>query len=118
MKNILKAWLKKNELTPDKKDFTAVVSSMGSINQAGLIEAIREEGAELSAETLNDVITRYNRHAAQYAVSGWNVDTGLVYLRPVIIGVFYDKTCKSGGQQYIHIRHAGSGNTQGTENHC
>ncbi|MDR1895454.1 MAG: DUF4469 domain-containing protein [Prevotellaceae bacterium] len=92
MKNILKAWLKKNELTPDKNDYTAVVSPMGSINQAGLIESIREEGIELAPETLNDVITRYNRHAARYAVSGWNVDSGLVYLRPVITGVFYDKT--------------------------
>jgi hypothetical protein len=91
MNNILKAWLRKNLLTPDANDYTAVVSSMGSINKDGLIEAIKEEGTELTAETLNDVITRYNRHAARYAASGWNVDTGLVYLRPVITGVFYGK---------------------------
>lgn len=92
MNNVLKAWLRKNELTPEKGGYTAVVSSMGSINQSGLIDAIREEGTELTAETLNDVVTRYNRHAARYAVSGWNVDTGLVYLRPVITGLFHDKT--------------------------
>jgi hypothetical protein len=91
MKNILKAWLKKNELTPDPNDNTAVVSSMGSINKKGLIDVIKADGLELSAETLDDVITRYNRYAARYATSGWNVDTGLVYLRPVITGAFYGK---------------------------
>jgi hypothetical protein len=91
MKNILKAWLKKNELTPDPNDNTAVVSSMGSINKKGLIDVIKADGLELSAETLDDVITRYNRYAARYAASGWNVDTGLVYLRPVITGAVFNK---------------------------
>jgi hypothetical protein len=92
MNNILKAWLRKNPLTPDPNDYVAVVSSMGSINKDGIISAIKEEGTELTVETLNDVVTRYNRHAARYAASGWNVDTGLVYLRSVITGAVYGKT--------------------------
>ncbi|GHV63920.1 hypothetical protein FACS1894199_00940 [Bacteroidia bacterium] len=91
MKNILKAWLKKNDLTADPNDSIAVVSSLGSINKKGLLDVIKADGLELSIETLDDVITRYNRYAARYAASGWNVDTGLVYLRPIITGPFYSK---------------------------
>jgi hypothetical protein len=91
MKNILKALLKKNELTSDPNDFTAVVSSMGKIDKSGLIDAIMDEGVELKRETVEDVINRYNRMAASYAARGWNVDTGLVYLRTVITGTFFGK---------------------------
>ncbi|MDR1866063.1 MAG: DUF4469 domain-containing protein [Bacteroidales bacterium] len=91
MKNILKVWLKKNELTPDPNDYTAVVSSAGSINKSGLIDAIMEEGAELERETIENAVTRYNRQAAKYSTSGWNVDTGLVYLRPTVTGALYGR---------------------------
>jgi hypothetical protein len=91
MKNTLKALLRKNELTSDPNDMTAVVSSMGKINRSGLIDALMEEGIELKRETLEDVVTRYNRMAARFAARGWNVDTGLVYLRTIITGVFFGK---------------------------
>ncbi|MDR1223542.1 MAG: DUF4469 domain-containing protein [Tannerella sp.] len=91
MKNILKALLRKNELTSDPNDMTAIVSSMGKINRSGLIDALMEEGIELKRETLEDVVTRYNRMAARFAARGWNVDTGLVYLRAIITGVFFGK---------------------------
>ncbi|MDR1454511.1 MAG: hypothetical protein LBJ01_02560, partial [Tannerella sp.] len=91
MKNILKAWLRKNVLTSDPKGFTALVSAAGSINKQGLIDAIVEEGIELKRETVEDVVTRYNRVAARYAVRGWNVDTGLVYLRAIITGLFFGR---------------------------
>jgi hypothetical protein len=91
MKNILKAWLRKNELTPDPNDMTAIVSPMGKINKSGLINAVMDEGIELKRETVEDVVTRYNRMAARYAALGWNVDTGLVYLRAIITGVFFGR---------------------------
>jgi hypothetical protein len=91
MKNVLKIWLKPNELTPEH-DFIAVVSPMGSLNQAALVDAIMQEGIELKRETVNDVVTRYNRNAAKYAAAGWNVDTGLVYLRPIVTGNFTTNT--------------------------
>lgn len=89
MKNLLKAWIRKNPLTPDPNDYKAIVSPMGSINKAGLIDAIFEEGIELKRETVEDIVGRYNRMAARFAVRGWNVDTGLVYLRAILTGVFY-----------------------------
>ena len=91
MKNILKAWLRKNELTPDPNDMMAVVSSAGKINKSGLIDAIMEEGIELKRETVEDVVTRFNSVAASFAARGWNVDTGLVYLRVIITGLFFGK---------------------------
>jgi hypothetical protein len=91
MINILKAWVRKNELTPDPNDMTAVVSSAGKINKSGLIDAVMEEGIELKRETVEDVVTRYNRVAARFAARGWNVDTGLVYLRAIITGIFRGK---------------------------
>jgi hypothetical protein len=92
MKNILKIWLRKNDLTPDPDDYTGVVSSMGSINKDGLVDAIIEEGVEIKRETIDDIVSRYNRHSAAHAVKGYNVDTGLVYLRPVVTGALYGKT--------------------------
>jgi hypothetical protein len=91
MKNILKIWLKKNELTSDPHDYIAAVSSMGSINKQGLIDAIVAEGTENKRETVEDIVNRFNRHSAQFAAKGWNVNTGLVYLRPIVTGAFYGK---------------------------
>jgi hypothetical protein len=91
MRNILKVWLRKNELTPDPNDMAAVVSSAGKINKSGLIDAIMEEGIELKRETVEDVVTRYNRVSASFAARGWNVDTGLIYLRATVTGTFFGK---------------------------
>jgi len=91
MENILKVWLKKNELTPDPNDYIAVVSSAGRIDKQGVINALVKEGVELQRETLEDVVNRYNRVCASYVLSGWNVDTGLVYMRPMVTGAFFSK---------------------------
>jgi hypothetical protein len=90
MKNILKVWLRKLNLTPDPKDSTAVVSSQGSINKAGIIDDIKKDGFELSRETFELAVTLYNSRAANFAAKGYNVDTGLVYLRSIVTGPFYN----------------------------
>jgi hypothetical protein len=91
VKHILKVWLKKNELTPDKKDSIAVVSSPGSIDKAGLIDDIKNDGFELAPETFVLAVTLYNSRAAEFVAKGYSVDTGLVYLRPIVTGAFYGK---------------------------
>lgn len=96
MRNVLKIWLKKNELTPDPNDFTAVVSSMGSVDRGGIIDAIMEEGTELKRETVTDIISRYDRLSAHFVLNGYNVTTGLVYLRPVVAGSIYGKKVDPG----------------------
>lgn len=92
MKNILRAWLKKNQLTPDPNDFTASVVSLGSVGIDQIIDEIISDGTELKRETILNVVTRFNSKAASMALSGYNVNTGLVYMRSTIKGVFYNKT--------------------------
>jgi hypothetical protein len=69
----------------------AVVSPAGKIDKSGLIDAVMDEGIELKRETVEDIVTRYNRVAAGFAARGWNVNTGLVYLRAIITGAILGK---------------------------
>jgi len=92
MQNVLKAWIRKNNLTEDPNDYSALVSKSTSAGVAEVIDELVSEGMEIKRETAIDIITRFNRKSAELVVSGHNVNTGLVYMRPVITGVFYDKT--------------------------
>ncbi|MDR0872090.1 MAG: hypothetical protein LBN27_01310, partial [Prevotellaceae bacterium] len=91
MKNQLKVWLQKNELTTDPNDFTASVSTPGSATFDDIINEIVSEGTEHSRETLADISRRFQRASSRLVLNGYNVNTGQVYMRPVITGAFYDK---------------------------
>ena len=90
--NKLNAWLRPNHLTEDKSDYIAVPQTNGSLTVKDIVNDLIREGMEIKAETATDIITRFNRKAAERVLSGYNVNTGLVYMRPVIKGVFRDKT--------------------------
>jgi hypothetical protein len=92
MKNVIKVQLRPNLLTDDLNDFLAVVVPQGHMNLENIVDELIAEGTEFARETLIDIVGRYNRMCAKYAVIGYDVDTGLVYLRPVVRGVFHDKT--------------------------
>ena len=92
MNNVLKAWIRKNNLTEDPNDFTAVVLTSSSVGVKEIVDELVKEGMEIKRETVIDIVTRFNRKSAEMVVSGHNVNTGLVYMRPIITGVFYDKT--------------------------
>lgn len=92
MKKVLKAWLKKNQLTPDPNDFTASAVSNGSVSVSNIIDELVSEGMEVKRETVLDIVTRFNRKSADLVLSGYSVNTGLVYMRSVIKGPFYGKT--------------------------
>ncbi|MDR7795369.1 DUF4469 domain-containing protein, partial [Riemerella anatipestifer] len=64
----------------------------GSLGITEIIEALKKEGMEIQTETAIDIITRFNRKASELVLNGYSVNTGLVYMRPAIKGVFYDKT--------------------------
>ncbi|MDY3528609.1 DNA-binding domain-containing protein [Riemerella anatipestifer] len=90
--NTLKAWLRPNLLTKDDpNDFVAVPLLGGSLGITEIIEALKKEGMEIQTETAVDIITRFNRKASELVLNGYSVNTGLVYMRPAIKGVFYDK---------------------------
>ena len=95
MQITLKAWIRKNHLTEDPNDFAASVISSGSATTADIVKALVKEGMEIKPETAIDIITRFNRKASELVLSGFNVNTGLVYMRPVIKGAFYDKNWSS-----------------------
>ena len=88
----LNAWLRLNQLTEDKSDYMAVPVTNGSLTVADIVNDLKEEGMEIKTETVTDIISRFNRKAAERVVGGYNVNTGLVYMRPVIKGVFYNRT--------------------------
>ena len=92
MKKTLKAWIRKNQLTDDPNDYMASVAVSGSIGINAIVDELQKEGMEIKRETVIDIISRFNRKAADLVLSGYNVNTGLVYMRPVVKGVFYDKT--------------------------
>ncbi|AZZ59096.1 DUF4469 domain-containing protein [Riemerella anatipestifer] len=91
--NTLKAWLRPNLLTKDDpNDFVVVPLLGGSLGITEIVNALKKEGMEIQTETAVDIITRFNRKASELVLNGYSVNTGLVYMRPAIKGVFYDKT--------------------------
>lgn len=90
--NKLNAWLRLNPLTEDRSDYMAVPVTNGSLTIADIVKDLQNEGMEIKAETAIDIITRFNRKVAERVLGGYNVNTGLVYMRPVIKGVFRDRT--------------------------
>ena len=85
----LNAWLRPNHLTEDKSDYVAVPQTLGSLTVSDLVKELQKEGMEIKAETAIDIITRFNRKTAERVVQGYTINTGLVYMRPVIKGNFY-----------------------------
>lgn len=92
MKKILKAWLRKNLLTEEPNDYMAQVSGSGSVGIKDILDEMEKEGMEVKRETALDIITRFNRKATDLVLSGYNVNTGLVYMRSIIKGAFFSKT--------------------------
>ncbi len=88
----LNAWLRRNLLTADPNDFMAVPVTTGSIGISEIVDELVREGLELKRETVIDVVTRFNRKTAEMVTGGYNVSNGLVHIRPVIRGAFYNKT--------------------------
>lgn len=86
----LNAFLRPNPLTEDKNDYVAVPQAHGSFNTTDIVNELLKEGMEIKPETAIDIISRFNRKSAEKVVEGYNVNTGLVYMRPVIKGVFYN----------------------------
>jgi hypothetical protein len=86
MEGKLKAWLRKNFFTPGK-GFIVEIESRGSINPDDIIEELKADGMEMNPETVRDVISRYNRKCVSLSVRGYNVNTGLVYMKVRARGV-------------------------------
>jgi hypothetical protein len=87
----VKAWLRKNQLTPDPNDYIATVELQGSATINDVVGEMKKDGMEIKAETAKDVITRFNDKCLDLLTMGYRVNTGIVYMHPSIKGVLYDK---------------------------
>ena len=92
MNHILRAWLKDNPLTADTSDFVAVPVINASLNVSDIIALLKQEGMEIKEETALDIITRFFRKTEEVILNGNSVNMGFVVARPMIKGVFKDKT--------------------------
>jgi len=89
MKNILKALLRKNQLTIDPTDYKAQVIVKGNMGMSDIVDELIKEGLKIDKETAIDILTRFNRKSANLALSGYNVNNGLVNMRSYIKGSLY-----------------------------
>jgi hypothetical protein len=92
MQRIIKAWLKKNHLSPDPADYYITLESFGSSTVDDIVEELKNDGMELNPATVKDVITRFNNKCIDLLLQGRNVSNGLVHMRLSIKGITYDKT--------------------------
>jgi len=90
MKNILKIWLNKNQLTVDPIEYNAQVVIKGNVGTTDIVDELLKEGIEVDREALIDIINRFNRKSVDLVLSGYNVNTGLVNMRSTIKGSILD----------------------------
>lgn len=83
-----KVWLRSNILTKGvANDQIAEVSTAGkTAENADIARDIKEEGSDLSEETILDVLTRADRHRRRRLQEGFSVNIGLVRLTPRVKG--------------------------------
>jgi len=89
MKNVLKALLMKNQLTNDPTDYKAQVIVKGNMGMSDIVDELIKDGLTLDKETVIDILSEYNQKSANLALSGYNVNNGLVNLRSSIKGSLY-----------------------------
>jgi hypothetical protein len=91
MKKILKAKLYKKRLAVDIYDYNAQVILNGNIGITEIVDELITENNDLSREAAINLINSFNQKVAEKVVSGYQVNSGLVRLSPVIKGYFNDK---------------------------
>lgn len=89
MKNILKAWLRRNQLAIDPTEYNAQVIVKGNLGVADILDELIKDGVEINKEAMLDILTRFNQKSADLVLSGYNVNTGLVNMRSTIKGPLF-----------------------------
>lgn len=95
MKTVLNAKLRKNHLSCDPLDYNAQVVVNGNLGIVEVIDELLKENVDMNREQILNIMTAFNRKASELVVSGFNVNTGLVILSPIIKGPFYEKKWNS-----------------------
>jgi len=95
MKKVLKAKLYKKKLAVDIYDYNAQVILNGNIGISEIVDELIVENSELNREVAIKLINSFNQKVAEKVVSGYQVNSGLVRLSPVIKGYFNNKKWSS-----------------------
>ncbi|MFZ4724904.1 MAG: DNA-binding domain-containing protein [Paludibacter sp.] len=91
MIKVLKAWLRKNQHSQEPHDYYAEIIEKGSMNAENIIDELLNEGLEINRASALNIISRFNQKTSDLLLSGYNVNTGLVKMRPIINGSLYAK---------------------------
>lgn len=86
MKNIIKAYLTQRPIKTMKDNFVPVAVRKGKAGTDDIITRMKHELPFIDAATIASVIRVFNQTACDMAAEGYNVDTGLVYLRAAVTG--------------------------------
>jgi len=86
MSRKLKASLIKNQLTEYSNDYVVQILEKGSMNIENIIDELLNEGYDINRKMALDIINSFNAKVSDLVLSGFNVNTGLVSIHPVIKG--------------------------------
>lgn len=90
MANTLKVWMAPNTVTPDPKDKIFILETTGKAGINKIYEEMRAEDTGLRPETIVHVVTLFERVCARILMNGWQLNTGLFYAVPRLLGLAED----------------------------
>ena len=90
MANTLKVWMAPNSVTPDPKDKIFVLETTGKADIDKIYEEMRAEDTGLRLETIVHSVTLFQRICARLLMNGWQINTGLFYAVPRLLGLAED----------------------------
>ena len=79
-----------NTVTPDPKDKIFILESTGKADINKVYDEMQAEDTGLRRETIVHAVTLYNRICARLLMNGWQLNTGLFYAVPRLLGLAED----------------------------
>ena len=79
-----------NSVTPDPKDKIFVLETTGKADIHKIYEEMRAEDTGLRLETIVHSVTLFQRVCARLLMNGWQLNTGLFYAVPRLLGLAED----------------------------
>ena len=83
----LKASLRKNLVTEFSNDYIAQITEKGSMDMENIVDELLNDGYEINRQLALELLTKFNDKVSNLVLSGFNVNTGLINMHPVIKGI-------------------------------
>ena len=91
MTKVLNVYLKKNKNSQKSHEYCAEIIQKGNMNIENIIDELLKDGTTINRTMALDIINLFNQKVADLVLTGINVNTGLVNLKPLINGILFDK---------------------------